>query len=184
MRRGLAPVGFRVLAVGVGLLAAFGHKFLVPSSVPRLYFFLLGYLLLGLALSQLPQALWLRRRSGVVAACVVLLLCIVVPLIVQVPAFVAQGLAIINPILWVTAACSLPRHLPGQHWIQPVAGCTMGIYLCHVLVTRSLLLASPVTERFLGADGFPIYNALIAFAVSLGIVLATRRVGVFWGQRI
>lgn len=182
LRRNLAPVGFRVLAGGVGLLAAFGHKFLVPSSVPRLYFFLLGYLLLGLALSQLPQAPWLRRRSGVVAACVVLLLCIVVPLIVQVPAFVAQGLAIINPILWVTAACSLPRHLPGQHWIQPVAGCTMGIYLCHVLVTRSLLLACPFTERFLGPDGFPIYNALIAFAMSLVIVLATHRVKFLWGQ--
>ncbi len=182
LRKTLSPARFRILAGAVGLMAAIGYAWLVPDSAARKYFFLLGYLLLGLALMHLPQASWLRRRSWAAAVFTGLLLCIILPLVVPVSVGLAHGLALLNPILWVAAACSLPQNLPGRRWIQPIADCTMGIYLVHVLVTRSLLLASPFTERFLGAGGFPIYNALIAFAASLAIVLATRRVGFLWGN--
>jgi hypothetical protein len=178
----LSPKAFKFWTLVIGLLLCFSYSLLTADSIHRKFVFVLGYLLVGIALSWVTNSSWMHHKRVGYFLGLGLLLTIIVNMSLKMSPGLEQVVRFFNSILWVLASCALPINLPGERNIMIFASCTMGIYLVHTLFTRMLLLACDYTEPYLGPDLFPITNALIAFALSMCVVLATKRWRFLWGN--
>jgi hypothetical protein len=178
----LRSSAFKLISLLVGVVACSFYRMLVEASAQRMYVFILGYLLIGVALARLPYASWLHYRIIARLLPVGLIFSLVIGAKVQMSAAQMQGVQFVTLLLWVTTACSLPANLPGRERITQWASCSMGIYLVHVFFTRLLLFGAPYTGNVICRPLFPIISALIAFAFSLSLVMATKKWRFLWGN--